>query len=69
MNLAEVYLTEHDLDKAETHFRAALKLQSDRVKDRDTINTFSNAHAGLAKVAVARDDGTKRSPICGRPSS
>ncbi len=56
MNLAEVYLTEHDLDKAETHFRAALKLQSDRVKDRDTINTFSNAHAGLAKVAVARDD-------------
>jgi len=56
LNLGEVYLSQHDLDKAEAQYRAVVKLQSDRVKDREMISDFSHAHAGLARIAIARND-------------
>jgi tetratricopeptide (TPR) repeat protein len=56
LNLGEVYLAHHDLAKAEVHYAALVKLQSDRAKDRETSSIFSQAHHGLARIAVARQD-------------
>ena len=54
MNLGEVYLSLNELDKAEAQYLAILKLRSENDKDRKTINNFSQACYGLARVAVAR---------------
>jgi len=54
LNLAEVYFSLGDFDKAETQYRAIVRLHSEREKDRETINEFSDAYFGLARVAVAR---------------
>ncbi|MGO9114129.1 MAG: tetratricopeptide repeat protein [Thermoguttaceae bacterium] len=68
LNLGEVYQSlneidkaeknldkaESDLDKAEKHYLAIVNLRSESVKDRETINNFSQACFGLARVAVAR---------------
>jgi tetratricopeptide (TPR) repeat protein len=73
LNLGEVYMSlstrdktendsgkaEKDLDKAESEYREILKLDSPSVKDRETINNFSQAYFGLARVALARKDSGK----------
>ena len=55
LNLGEVYLSLNDPEKAEVHFLEILKLQSDSIRDRETISTFSEACFGLARVALARN--------------
>ena len=56
LNLGEVYLS--TLGRIPTrprrHYREILKLESESVKDRETINNFSQAYFGLARVALAR---------------
>ena len=54
MNLGEVYISLNELDKAESQYKEILKLRSESVKDRETINNFSQACFGLARIAVAR---------------
>jgi tetratricopeptide (TPR) repeat protein len=54
LNLGQVYLSLNDLDKAEFHYLEILKLRSESVKVRTTINNFSQACLGLARVALAR---------------
>ncbi|MGO9111129.1 MAG: tetratricopeptide repeat protein, partial [Thermoguttaceae bacterium] len=54
LNLGEVYLSQHDLDKAEAQYRAVVRLPSPSIKDWDAIGKLSQAHAGLARVAIAR---------------
>ena len=44
------------LEKAEFHFLEILELDSISVKDRETINNFSQAYFGLARVALARNN-------------
>ena len=57
LNLGEAYLSLKDFDKAEAQYRAIVKLQSvGGTKDREANDNFSQAHTGLAKVAVARMD-------------
>ncbi len=56
LNLGEVYLSLNDPEKAEVHFLDILKLQSDSIRDRETISTFSEACFGLARVALARNN-------------
>jgi tetratricopeptide (TPR) repeat protein len=55
LNLGEVYLTLNDLDKSEYEYRAILDLQSISVKDQETINNFSQACFGLARIALMRN--------------
>ncbi|MEI8374863.1 MAG: tetratricopeptide repeat protein [Planctomycetota bacterium] len=54
LNLGEVYLSLNNLDKAEMHYLEIRKLLSESVKDRETINNFSQGCFGLARVALAR---------------
>lgn len=61
LNLGEIYLSFSDrdkagnnLDKAENEYRAVLNLRSASVKDQETINNFSQASFGLARVALVR---------------
>ena len=54
LNLGEVFLSLGEFDKAELHYLEILKLESPSVKDRETINNFSQAYFGLARVAVGR---------------
>ncbi len=68
LNLGEVYLqlsehdraeknldqAEKDLAKAEFHYQEIVKLISPSVKDRETINNFSQACFGLARIATVR---------------
>lgn len=54
LNLGEVYITLNNLDKAESHYEAILTLYSVNFLDRETINNFSQAWFGLARVAIAR---------------
>ncbi|MGA2254260.1 MAG: hypothetical protein ABSG53_06315, partial [Thermoguttaceae bacterium] len=54
LNLGEVCLSLHDLDKAEAQYREIVRRRSDNEKDRETINNFSQACFGLARVALAR---------------
>ncbi len=55
LNLGEVYLSLNNLDKAEFHYLQILKLVSASVKDRETLNNFSQACFGLARIAIARN--------------
>ena len=85
LNLGQVYMSlneldkaekdldkaEKDRDKAEFHYREILKLDSESVKDRETINNFSQAYLGLAQVALARksaDEAAKNSDEARRHS-
>ena len=54
MNLGEVYISLNELDKAEYHYHEILKLNSESVKDRETINNFSQACFCLARIAILR---------------
>ena len=56
LNLGEVYLSLNDLDKAESHYKAILRLQSESIKDPEINANFSHACFGLARVAIARKD-------------
>ena len=56
LNLGEVYFSLNQLDRAEFQYREILKLQSPRIKDWDTINNFSQACFGLARIALARNN-------------
>jgi tetratricopeptide (TPR) repeat protein len=49
----------NDPDKAEIHFRAIVELQSENVKDRETINNFSQGCFGLARVDLVRKNPDK----------
>ena len=69
LNLGEVFLSlsdhdkaennldqaENDLDKAESHYRAIVRLHSESEKDRETINNYSQAWFGLARIALVRN--------------
>ena len=69
LNLGEVYLqlserhraekdleqAEKNLAKAEFHYQETVKLISPSVKDRETINNFSQACFGLARIATVRE--------------
>ena len=73
LNLGEVFISlngcdkaendldkaEKDLDKAEDQYREILKLWSENIKDRETINYFSVASFGLARIALARKNSDK----------
>ncbi len=73
LNLGEVFISlngrdkaennldkaEKDLDKAEDQYREILKLWSENIKDRETINYFSVASSGLARIALTRKNSDK----------
>jgi tetratricopeptide (TPR) repeat protein len=68
LNLGEVYMwlndrdragnnldkAEKDLDKSRDEYRAILELHSLSVTDRETLNNFSQASFGLARIAIVR---------------
>ncbi len=58
LNLGEVYLSPSALhpEKAEGHFLEIRKLDSKQVKDRETINNFSQGYFGLARVELTRNN-------------
>jgi tetratricopeptide (TPR) repeat protein len=56
LNLGEVYLSLNDPDKAEIQFRGIVERTSENVKDRETINNFSQAYFGLARVDLIREN-------------
>ena len=55
LNLGQVYITLNEFDKAELHYNEILKLNSENEKDRETINNFSQASFGLARIAIAQE--------------
>ena len=61
LNLGEVYLSPSALhpEKAEGHFLEIRKLDSKQVKDRETINNFSQGYFGLAQ---SNSRATTRTP-------
>ena len=54
LNLGEVHTQLKNFDKAEARYRAVLKFQSQKSKSWDDNANFSQAHYGLARVAIAR---------------
>jgi len=54
LNLGQVYISLNELDKAEFQYNEVLKLNSENEKDRETINNFSQACVGLARLAIIR---------------
>jgi len=54
LNLGQVYISLNELDKAEFQYNEILKLNSENEKDRETINNFSQACLGLARLAIIR---------------
>jgi tetratricopeptide (TPR) repeat protein len=54
LNLGEVYIMLNQLDKAEAEYRAILKLQTEDLKDPETISYFSITRFGLARIALSR---------------
>lgn len=55
LNLGEVYLSLSNFDKAEYHYQEILKLDSDSIKDRETIGNISQGYFGLARIAIAQN--------------
>ncbi len=55
LNLGEVYISLKDFDKATFHYKAIQSLESPTIKDTETINNFSHAWFGLARIALARN--------------
>ncbi len=54
LNLGEIYFTLNSFDKSESQYQEILKLRSESVKNRETIENFSQACFGLARIAIAR---------------
>jgi tetratricopeptide (TPR) repeat protein len=55
LNLGEVYFSLNNFDKATFHYKAIQSLESPSIKDTETINNFSQACFGLARIALARN--------------
>jgi protein O-mannosyl-transferase len=56
LNLGEVYTQMKRFDKAAEHYHKILDLNSESVVDPDAKANFSQAHFGLARIALAQDN-------------
>ncbi len=65
LNLGEVFTRLNDLDKAKVNYKAILQYaelldrEPAKVKDWDVLANFSQAHFGMARIALAREDPAK----------